>query len=199
LEEITMRRKWFVRTTAALAAATAITFASPALANAEPQPLVPPVVPVVGIADGIGYSVQVVGNSVTYTATNVPFSGSIFGVPIPGTCSTAVIDAIKAAPILGPALIQIILGGQVPIQQVIGVIQQLIASDAVVAADPIRIANNAKVATHTFNNIPNGVYVVMTVCSVLTAPAYGMTGAFVLGPSLQSGSNEDGGSSISPR
>ncbi len=178
-----MRRKFFVRLTATLAATTAIAFAAPAIGTAAPQPLVPPAVPLVGIADGMGYSVKVAGNAVTYTATNVPPSGYIpvVNLPIPGACSTGVIDAIKAAPILAPPLISLILSGKVPMAQLALMLKNLNDSGAVVAGELVRWADAANVATHTFNNIPNGIYVVMTLCNVTgEKPAYGMTGAFVL-------------------
>jgi hypothetical protein len=179
---ICMRRKMLVRLTATLAATTAIAFATPAIGAAAPQPLGPPNVPLVGIADGMGYSVKVAGNAVSYTATNVPPSGNFLGVPIPGACSSGVIDAVKAAPILGPPLVSLILSGAVPVAQLVVVLKKLMESNAVVASDLVRWADGKNVATHTFNNIPNGIYVVMTLCSVTAEKAgYGLTGAFVLG------------------
>lgn len=189
-----MRRICFARPVLALAAAGALVLGVPATALADG--LRPEATPVVGIADGIGYSVTVRGTAVEYTATEVPISGRVLGVPIPGVCTSALIDAVAAAPIIGPSVIDTISGGEV---DALALIRDLLESDAVVDVHLLRAANGAGTVSGTFENVPTGLYLVVSFCNPLSAnPVYGATGAFVLGTGWNSGSTAGGGSSLGP-
>ncbi|AZG47608.1 hypothetical protein [Gordonia insulae] len=176
-----MRRNILVRISVILAAFAVVAFTAPAVADASPPR--PGATPVVGAAKGVGFSVQVTGRQIKYTVTDVPRSSIISR----GFCSTAVVDVIKAAPIIGPSLISLIQGGPV---DVVKLLTDLAEADAVTASHLARFATSAapNTVTGTFDDIPNGLYAILTVCN-LDPDLYGVTGAFVLGEGLNYGSS----------
>ncbi len=184
-----MLRKALARTVLVPATAVALGLATPARVHAQPAGPAP----AVGIAQGIGYSVQVDGRSITYTITDVPRVPLVGSITLPGSCTTAVVDALRAAPIVGPVLLDYILGN--PDVDVLALLQQLDDADAITAINLLRGANRDNVVSGTFEDVPNGVYAVVSVCN-LNPDLLGVTGALVLGPPFSSGSTEDNGSSF---
>lgn len=184
-----MLRNVLARTVLTLATVFSVGVAAPALVNATPsQP-----VPAIGIAQGIGYSVQVNGLSITYTVTGVPRVPLIGSVTLPGSCTTAVVDAVRAAPVVGPVLLDYILGN--PDIDVLALLQELEDAGAITAIHLLRGANGDNVVSGTFEDIPIGVYAVVSICN-LNPDLLGATGALVLGAGWGSGSTGGGGSSI---
>ena len=180
-----MLRNALARTVLVPATVFALGFAAPAHA----QPAEP--VPAVAIARGIGYSVQVEGQSISYTITGVPRVPLVGSITLPGSCTTVVVDAVRAAPIVGPVLLDYILGN--PDIDVLAQIQQLDDAGAVTAINLLRTANRDNVVSGTFEDIPIGSYAVLSVCN-LSSDLLGATGALVLGPAWNSGSTESGSS-----
>ena len=179
-----MRRNVLVRNVlvrSALAVVAVFTLAFSATAVAHAQPLRPGTTPVVGLADGVGYSIDVSGRTISYTVTDVPRISRL----VPGFCTSAVIDAVKAAPIIGPDIIALVQGQSV---NVVALLAALRDADAITATHLGRFANGDGVVTGTFEDIPDGLYAVMSVCN-LDPDLYGLTGAFVLGDGLDYGSS----------
>jgi|GEM_PF-4242790 len=184
-----MLRNVLARSVFVLATVFATGLAAPALVTAKPaEP-----VPAIGIAQGIGYSVQVNGLSVTYTVTGVPRVPVVGPITLPGSCTTAVVDAVRAAPVVGPVLLDYILGN--PDIDVLALLQELDDAGAITAIHLLRTANGENVVSGTFEDIPIGVYAVVSVCN-LNPDLLGVTGALVLGAGWGSGSTGGGGSSI---
>ncbi|MDL9946512.1 hypothetical protein QSJ19_13090 [Gordonia sp. ABSL11-1] len=173
-----MRRHVLVRWAVSLIALCAIAGMVPAVADAQPRP---GAVQVVGVAKGVGYSIKVTGRDIAYTVTNVPR----VNVLIPGACTTAVIDAVKAAPIVGTDIIALVQGQSV---DVVKLLTELNDAKAVVATDLAKFADRNGTVTHTFKGLPDGLYAVMSVCN-LNRNLYGLTGAFIMGEGLDYGSS----------
>ncbi|ROZ89142.1 hypothetical protein [Gordonia sp. OPL2] len=173
-----MRRHVLVRWAVSLIALCAIAGMVPAVADAQPRP---GAVQVVGVAKGVGYSIKVTGRDIAYTVTNVPR----VNVLIPGACTTAVIDAVKAAPIVGPDIIALVQGQSV---DVVKLLTELNDAKAVAATDLAKFADKNGTVTSTFKGLPDGLYAVMSVCN-LNRNLYGLTGAFIMGEGLDYGSS----------
>jgi hypothetical protein len=173
-----MRRHVLGRWAVALIALCAIAGMVPAVADAQPRP---GAVQVVGVAKGVGYSIKVTGRDIAYTVTNVPR----VNVLIPGACTTAVIDAVKAAPIVGPDVIALVQGQDV---DVVKLLTELNDAKAVAATDLAKFADKNGTVTSTFKGLPDGLYAVMSVCN-LNRNLYGLTGAFIMGEGLDYGSS----------
>lgn len=174
-----MRRHVLVRWAVALIALCAIAGMVPAVADAQPRP---GAVQVVGVAKGVGYSIKVTGRDIAYTVTNVPRT---LGGALPGACTTAVIDAVKAAPIVGPDVIALVQGQNV---DVVKLLTELNDAKAVAATDLAKFADKNGTVTSTFKGLPDGLYAVMSVCN-LNRNLYGLTGAFIMGEGLDYGSS----------
>lgn len=184
-----MIRNALARTVLVLATVAATGLAAPALVDATPaEP-----VPAVAIARGIGYSVQVDGLSITYTATDVPRVPLVGSLTLPGSCTTAVVDAVRAAPVVGPVLLDYLVGN--PDIDVLALLRELGDAGAITAIQPLQGANRDNVVSGTFQDIPRGVYAVVSICN-LNSDLLGAAGALVLGPTWGSGSSDGGGSSI---
>lgn len=140
-----------------------IVTAVPAVAQATPQRH--PVVGSSGSADllsferseGIGYQVTVEGNDITYRATGVPRV-----VVLPGSCATAVVDVLRALPVLGPDILAVLRGAD---PDIAALLEKVIANNLITRLDPIRVADREGTATHTFTDLPRGFYAVLTVCN----------------------------------
>ena len=184
-----MLRNMPARIMLTVAIVTATICAAPALVNAKPAE--PGVVPAVAFAQGIGYSVQVSDHSITYTVTDVPRVPLIGPVTLPGSCTTAVVDAVKAVPVVGPVLLDYILGN--PDIDVLALLQELDNAGAITAVHLLRGANSENVVSGTFDDVPKGVYAVVSICN-LNPDLIGATGALVLGSGWDSGSSGDGSS-----
>ncbi|MEE4023583.1 hypothetical protein V1Y59_10890 [Gordonia sp. PKS22-38] len=174
-----MYKRIFVRFAVALVALFTMAVIAPATASSAPPPEPKPVV---GLAEGVGYSIQVSGREISYTVTEVPRT---LGGILPGACTTAVVDVVRAAPIVGPDIIAIVLGQSI---DVLALLQAVDDADAITATDLLTPANRDGTVTGTFDNIPDGLYAVMSVCN-LNPDLYGLTGAFVLGDGLNYGSS----------
>ena len=173
-----MRRHVLVRWAVSLFALSALVGMVPAVADAQPRP---GSTQVVGVAKGVGYSIKVTGRDIAYTATNVPR----VNVLIPGACTTAVIDAVKAAPIVGPDIIALVQGQSV---DVVKLLTELNDAKAVAATHLAKFADKNGTVTGTFEDLPDGLYAVMSVCN-LNRNLYGLTGAFIMGEGLDYGSS----------
>ncbi|MFW0782985.1 hypothetical protein AAFP35_00565 [Gordonia sp. CPCC 206044] len=193
-----MHRSVFARIAVIVAAVVAVACAAPAATEASP--LRPGTHEVIGIAEGVQLAVQVTGNDLAYTVRDVPRVPLPFppGASLPGTCQIAAIDVIKALPIIGPDLLDLIRGGESNID-VVELLQQLTEADAIAAVNLTGVADRQNVASSEFQDLPRGVYAVLAVCNALGAiggntPPYAVTGAIVLGGGFSSGSSTDEGS-----
>ncbi|MFE3542902.1 hypothetical protein ACFXK0_08030 [Nocardia sp. NPDC059177] len=147
-----MRSSISARSGIACAAAALAMLSFPATAFAQPAPDNLPV----------DLTTTVTGTTIDYTVTDVPNRRDTFPV-IRGECTTAAVDTIAAAPILGTAALNSLSGRQPDAPDLL---QRLIAAGAVAAGPRIQIASNTGEITGSFPGLARGVYVVVTLCNI---------------------------------
>ena len=81
-------------------------------------------------------------------------------VVLPGSCATAVVDVLRALPVLGPDILAVLRGADPDIATLL---EKVIANNLITRLDPIRVADREGTATHTFTDLPRGFYAVLTV------------------------------------
>ncbi len=173
-----------LRAFVALMVAAICALVVPATSNAQPAlKLQPGRSDAVAITKGVGYRVNVNGLDISYRVTGVPLSVNRPPITLPGSCTTVVIDAAKAAPYL-PELIN---GGDVDLVELIN---DLIQKGVVAQFHLLRVASGG-VVTGTFSNLPIGAYIVASVCNANTN-YYGAALVAVLSPALSMGSSDNG-------
>ncbi|HNP57075.1 MAG TPA: hypothetical protein PK331_00490 [Gordonia sp. (in: high G+C Gram-positive bacteria)] len=112
---------------------------------------------------GIEYNVVVHHRDITYTATGVPRVGRP-PLTLPGSCQTAVVDIVRALPVVGPDIFRLIRGEDV---DVAALVQKVLGAEGVIGGQHLlRTANSAGIVTGTFSDLPPAVYLVATVCNV---------------------------------
>ncbi|MGY0497420.1 hypothetical protein ACWZHB_02845 [Nocardia sp. FBN12] len=135
---------------AGLAVLSILAFPAAAFAQTAPQ-----VVPV-------ELNTTVSGAEIDYAVLNVPNRRDVFPV-IRGECTTAAVDTIAAAPILGAAGLDSLSGRRPDAPDLL---QRLIAAGAVAAGPRIQLASYDGRITGEFTDMARGVYVVVTLCNI---------------------------------
>ncbi|NLU82529.1 hypothetical protein [Rhodococcus sp. HNM0569] len=136
------------------------------------------------LAEPFSFNVTADGTTINYTATGVPY---IF---LLGHCATTLIDAVKAAPIVGPAVVQTMSDESVNYLELIADLRE---ADAIVDAQ-VKSTPRDGVVTGAFTDVPVGAYAVGTICNA-NPDLVGIGGAIVIGdilpPGISTGSVED--------
>ena len=87
---------------------------------------------------------------------------------LPGSCQTAVVDIVRALPVVGPDIFRLIRGEDV---DVAALVQKVLGAEGVIGGQHLlRTANSAGIVTGTFSDLPPAVYLVATVCNVAVNP-----------------------------
>ncbi|EOM77784.1 hypothetical protein DW322_21175 [Rhodococcus rhodnii] len=130
-------------------------------------------------------------DAVNYEITNVP--RVVLGpFNSPGICSSTLIDVVKAAPVVGPSVVDVILGNPV---DYLAIIAQLGEAGAVVDTNPVERANSStNTVTSDFSPVDRGLYAAATICN-LDTDTFAVGAALVVGelwpPGISTGSVDD--------